>query len=209
VALAFGAYELRGHAQDSGLRRVQARQKSALLRQNRIQEAASVDGRLVIKTQPPQSVVQTLDGLARRAPAVLLGTFSAGSAKVADNDVVVSDYQFTIEEVLKSDGLSFETGKNVTVLIPGGRASFQNGAYAEVIPLFLLPLKAERFVAFLTPDDPANSDALRPLFQSWSLYQLGAKGTVIPHSASTGVARTVHGMPNEEFLRLVREKLKG
>lgn len=132
-----------------------------------------VDGVTIVKageTPDPQ-------GLPVSCAAIVLAKVNSGQAFMSDDhDFVYSDYQVTIERVLKTDAVqSMQVGDNLTAWVHGGTIRFPSGH----IKHFLLdgkgfPRVGSEYIFFL-----GRTDSRLTAYEIWTGYEI-RNGSVFP-----------------------------
>lgn len=102
-------------------------------------------------------------------------------------ETIVTDYTIQVFDVYKGDPLLHS--REITVRIPGGRAEFEDGLWAEVQTGFLPPLNQQEFILFLT-SHPSEKDVYEPTFNRLGLFEIQPGGWVSPGAqAESALAR--------------------
>ncbi len=153
------------HIEDPGTKIVNGQAETVLF--------TIADGVTIVKpgeTPDPQ-------GLPVSCTAIIIGKVNSGQAFLSDDhDFVYSDYQVTIERILKADaGQSMQVGDNLTAWVHGGTIRFPSGH----IKHFLLdgkgfPRIGSEYVFFL-----GRTDSRLTAYEIWTGYEI-RNGFVFP-----------------------------
>lgn len=118
-----------------------------------LKEKAKETGRYV-RTEEPASApqYQGMENVSNLSSAVIIGTAQSNACRLsADGKKITIDYKVKVQDVLKGN---LKTGEIVTVSLPGGRISFEDGTTAEVrTPWFKKMENGKTYVLFLTGGD--------------------------------------------------------
>ena len=118
-----------------------------------LKEKAKGAGRY-IRTEEPSSApqYQSMDSVSNLSSAVIIGTAQSNACRLsADGKKITIDYKVEVQGVLKGN---LKAGDIVTVSLPGGRVSFEDGTMAEVrTPWFKKMENDKTYVLFLSGGD--------------------------------------------------------
>ena len=107
-----------------------------------------------VKDRAPKKIgaFSDLAGLTRDSSAVVVGVPGDNvSVLSADGKGITIDYKVSVQYVYKSD---LNEGDVITVSVPGGRVSFDDGSTAEVrTPWFKKMMTGKTYVLFLSPTE--------------------------------------------------------
>lgn len=159
-------------------------------------EAGFYRGRIAIRDEgaPP-----SLAGLVDASELIIVGKVASNVSRLTSDGLsIVIAYDVVVESVLKHSG---RPPVMVTVLVPGGRVSFEDGSMAELrAPGFAWPMNGSRQVWFLNqgsgiiPKDKElahTTDGIYiPAFGPLGVYQLRGGGLIVRPS---GLYRTPLG----------------
>lgn len=198
------ASEQRGSAAD------QHHKESEALRRGGIRAAAAVTGHYIGQVSAePENNVETLKHLVAWHELIVIGRIQSNrSWLTADGETIVTDYRVVVEKVLKGN-----VGSLITVSIPGGRVSFENGTRATLVSTMRAPLNSERYLLFLRPSWFPSSPqqtlaAAGPLYApqhlALSVYYLDSQSRVTSN-ANPGhpLQRELDGKPEAEVVRAI------
>ena len=203
------ASEQRGSASDQHLK------ESEALRRGGIRAAAAVTGHYIGQVSAePGNNVETLKHLVAWHELIVIGRIQSNrSWLTADGETIVTDYRIVVERVLKGNA-----GSLITVSIPGGRVSFENGTRATLVSTMRAPLNGERYLLFLRPSwFPASPQqtkaAAGPLYApqhlALSVYYLDPQNRVISKAKpSHPLQKELGDQPEAQVVRAI-EKLTG
>ena len=174
------------------------------LDQGGLRAAAKLKGHYVGEYDPHWDLAPLIENLTQESVAIIVGRFTKKlKARIPDSRVIFTDYEVTVDEVVKGD---IKQAKTIVVTLPGGRFDFEDGTSAEqttptfehgrigrTYTLFLMEEKAVPSVFFLMGGpqgmiDIENSSAVR------------SHGREDDRSAIE-----INGQTRETFLKNVRE----
>lgn len=188
VLLAAVAPALKAVSDQQGSVREQRLAESEALRRGGIRAAAAITGHYggTISAEPENNVV-SLAQLVEWHDLIVIGRIKSSRGWLtADGDTVVTDYRIAVERVLKGDPADV-----ITVSMPGGLVSFEDGSAATLTSTMPAPRHGERYLLFLRPSwFPASAAQSRaaagPLFApqhlALSVYYLDSQNRVIPRA---------------------------
>lgn len=101
------------------------------LRREGLKGAAKIKGDYVMVVDPhPDWLSFDLEALTRNSEAVILGVPLKNECKLsANNQLIVTEYDVAVQEVLKG---SLQPGVTIKVAVMGGKVKFEDGTTAEV-----------------------------------------------------------------------------
>jgi hypothetical protein len=123
------------------------------LRRGGLREAAKLKGHYVAEYNPHPDWGQfSVEALTKNSVAVIVGRFTRKlDARVPDSKVIFTDYEVTVDELVKGNINQAET---IVVTLPGGRIDFEDGTSAEqTTPSFEHPLIGRAYTLFLMRED--------------------------------------------------------
>jgi hypothetical protein len=144
-----------------------------------LRQKAKVNGH-VTATANPRNLhrYEELASLKRDSASVVIGTVSSQASTLLppNENIIVTDYQVTVVDVLKSD---VKPGQTISVRAPGGRVQFEDGSLAEVnLPDYWKnPEVGKTYVMFLE-SRPGGTFVLTGGPQG--LFEITANGGIAP-----------------------------
>ncbi|MGE3344843.1 MAG: hypothetical protein AB7L71_15565 [Vicinamibacterales bacterium] len=211
-----------GTAQGEGASVVERRNKVRLQKerifQKDLRSAAAVSGTVVQRVPVPGGFVEDLASLVARSSEIVVGRLGPGRGRyVAGTPYVTSDYDLVVETTLKGDA---RVGDNLTVVLLGGRAYFDDGTWAQtMLENFRAPIPGERILLFAKPTPlqisadvrqrarAANSVPLAPVSYLSGLIRLSESGRIDP-GLYDGIAKEFVGQDVSDVLDVVMEQVK-
>jgi hypothetical protein len=172
-----------------------------------LKEKAKESGNYV-EMKPPKKAkgFANLAELAAASTVVAVGVPQGNTCKVSpDGRSATIDYNVQVEYLYKG---KFKQGDIITVRVPGGRVSFDDGTTAEVrTPWFKKMQAGQAYALFLTPD--IDSQAFVTTGEAQGLFEIPTtKGSTIIQT-HTGVpndaVRKYNGMNAKDFLTELRK----
>jgi hypothetical protein len=195
--------------------RNQRLEESEALRRGGIRAAAALTGHYIgMVSAEPENNVESLAQLVDWHDLIVIGRIKSNRGWLtADGETVVTDYLVAVERVLKGDAVSV-----ITVSMPGGRVSFEDGSTATLTSTMRAPLNGERYLLFLrlswfavseTQERAANGPIYAPQHLSLGVYYLDQQNRVIPrarpgHPLQKELGRRAEAAVLGETLRLIR-----
>jgi hypothetical protein len=171
-----------------------------------LKEKAKVNGRFV-RTEEPSALPpsQSVEEISHLSSAVIIGTTESNACRLsADGKQITIDYQVKVQEVLKG---GIAQGQTITVSLPGGRVSFDDGTTAEIkTPWFRKMENGKTYILFL-------SDGEKGVFVTTGgpqgVYGTSeTDGTIKTHSGRLrDPAWKYNGMDKRKFLDAVRKSV--
>lgn len=164
----------------------QRRLESEALRRGGIRTAAALTGHYVgTVSAEPENGVESVEQLVAWHSLIVIGRVQSNRGWLtADGNTVVTDYVIAVDRVLKGDAAQL-----ITVSMPGGRVTFENGNTATLTSTMRAPLNGERYLLFLRPSwfsatdrqkQAAGGPIYAPQHLSLSVYYLDPDKGVIP-----------------------------
>jgi hypothetical protein len=167
--------------------------------------AKAVGGRYVTNAVNLDGWIEYADvkAIGRDSSVVVIGTPVDNICKLtADGKDIQTLYQFRVEEGLKG---RFKQGDTLTVALPGGRVSFDDGYVAQVnTPHFKRMVNGERYLLFLR--GKRNDETFTSTGGSQGIFELRADGTVGPHARTQAIAKNA-GRTQQEFIEEARHSI--
>lgn len=170
-------------------------------------EAAKLNGGSYVRDFDPHWDWVQLDteSLVQKSQLVVVGypSFAVSSRLVADGQMVVTNYEFSVQEVIKGD---IQQGSTIKVSLPGGRAVLEDGSSVEFrTPGFERMQHGKTYALFLYKDKPRN-DAYDLVAGPQGLFETPGKGMKVrAHGRPTDPASVeVKDKDTELFLQEVR-----
>ena len=117
------------------------------------------------------------------------------------------NFVLAVEEVLKG---SVQSGKNITVSLPGGKVGFPGGSTAEVqTPWFKKMVNRKRYLLFLS--GMPNADTFVTTGGPQGVFEISADGSgVLSHSGLVNdVMRQYAGKSAQSFLTEIKQAIAG
>jgi hypothetical protein len=188
VLLAAVAPSLKAVSDQQGSMREQRLAESEALRRGGIRAAAATTGHYVgtVSAESENNVV-SLAQLVEWHDLIVIGRIKSSRGWLtADGETVVTDYRIAVERVLKG-----EPADVITVSMPGGLVTFEDGSAATLVSTMPAPRDGERYLLFLRPSwFPASAAQSRaaagPLFApqhlALSVHYLDSQNRVIPRA---------------------------
>lgn len=148
---------------------------------------------------------QDIKSLKRESSFVVVGTAVTNTCQLTpDGREVQTAYQFRVEDVFKGHA---RAGDMITVLLPGGRVSFEDGSMVQInTPGFRLMVNGDRYVLFLRADH--TNKAFLPTGGSQGIFELQTDGTVVAHAQKEAVGKQ-SGKRELDFLDQLRSQAEG
>lgn len=153
--------------------------------------AAAVDGRFTIQEYHlPKGAPLDFGELLDLTETVVVATVHGNLSELStDQMTITTRYELVVERVLRGDQ---QSGDRISLVLPGGRASFGGGRFAQVdTPGYLRPNAGNRLLLFLKRNE---GDTYTPNFGPLGVYNLSQtmKPFMMPSGAfKTLLARTV------------------
>jgi len=177
------------------------------LRRGGLKEAAKLKGHYVGIERTSDWGKYSLESLAQASSIIVVGTPILSSAKVVgvDNDRIVSEQLVRVDQVLK--GNLHENGL-VTVAIPGGKVTFEDGTSAEIKTPDLGPIEQfGKYVLFFKPSsDTANVYVLTGGGQG--MFELSADSLIKPRGSKADTVQKYKNQKVSDFLEQIRKAVK-
>lgn len=178
------------------------------LKRGGLREAAKVKGNYVADYNPHFDwALFSVEDLTKNSAAVIVGRFTKKlDARIPDSKVIFTDYEVTVEELVKGD---LKQAKTIVVTIPGGRFYFEDGTSAEQLtPTFEQPRIGRRYALFLTQEAAVPS----VFFLSGGpqgIFDIEDGSSVRSHGRTEdpGAVET-KGKDRESFLKNVRDNAR-
>lgn len=169
-------------AADQRLKEVEA------LRRGGVPAAAALTGHYMgTVSAEPENNVESLAQLVEWHSLIVIGRVQSNRGWLtADGETVVTDYRIAVQRILKGDA-----PRLITVSIPGGRVSFEDGSTATITSTMRAPQNGERYLLFLRPSwfpaspqqmEAAAGPIYAPQHLSLSVYLLDPTQGVIPEA---------------------------
>lgn len=177
------------------------------LRRGGLKEAAKLKGNYVGIERTSDWGKYSLESLVQASSIIVVGTPILSSAKVVgvDNDRIVTEQLVRVDQVLK--GNLHENGL-VTVAIPGGKVTFEDGTSAEIKTPDLGSVEQfGNYVLFLKPSsDTANVYVLTGGGQG--LFELSADSLIKPRGNKADTVQKHKNQKVSHFLEQIRKTVK-
>jgi hypothetical protein len=181
--------------------------KEALARGG-LREAAKLKGHYVAEYDPHWDWNQfSVEALTKTSAAVIVGRVTKKlDARLSEGIVIYSDYEVTIEEVVKGD---IKQAGTIVLTVPGGRIDFEDGTSAEQItPKFEPPHVGRTYALFLTEEAAVPS----VFFLSGGpqgIFDIDGSAGVKSHARPQDPsAIETKGKDRESFMKNVREQAR-
>lgn len=179
------------------------------LRRGGLREAAKLKGHYVEEYDPHWDFGQyDLEGLSKNSAAVIVGvaTKKLASRLEPNGEMIVTDYEVAVREVIKGD---LKPGATVTVSLTGGRVEFEDGTSAEVVPTDFEHMKPGGTYAILLSESESAPGTYTPTGGPQGLVELAAEGKVKSHGRATDLsAQESKDKSKEDFLKELRHHAK-
>lgn len=182
-------------------------QIKAALRRGGIREAAKLKKHYEDTFDPNWDWAQLdIEGLTKNSLAVVTGVPMTSSTQLsADGQLIVTNYTFAVQEVLKGD---IRPASSIKVSLPGGIIEFGDGTSAELkTPGFDKMENGRTYLLFLSEDAP-NSGVLVLTAGPQGLFELPLdRKTVKAHGRPTDPAtKEAKNLDGDSFLNNVRQQ---
>jgi hypothetical protein len=177
------------------------------LRRGGLREAARIKGHYVAEFDPHWDFgLFDIEMLAKNSAAVIVGvpTKIIGGRLTPSGQSIVTDYEVRVKEVFKG---SASEGSTVTVSLPGGLVTFDDGTTAELKPREFEPMKlGATYTLFLSESD--NTRGVYILSGGpQGLVEIVDDTKVKSHGRSTDpISEESKGKDKDTFLKEVRDK---
>jgi hypothetical protein len=148
-----------------------------------------------------------LKSIARASKIVVVGTARENVSKLSQHGRSISTvYEFQVEDSVKG---KYHVGDVLSVALPGGRVTFEDGTVAQVNVAGLRKLlNGNRYLLFLVPR-PEENDLYVLTGGSRGLFELQPDGSVEPGALRGRHALSVFsGSKEREFVATVRDTVK-
>lgn len=188
-----------------------ARQREAF-RLGGLRAAAAVGGGFVATSRRKTgSEPATLQELVHRSDVIVVGRIGRNLCVIAaDESQIYTRFQVQVESVLKG---ALESG-SISMILPGGRYTFDHGEWAQVnVPDLVRPVGGREYVLFLRRDVPGRIRGERglpflPVEGPLGIYGTDAKDKMAPAGAfMTRLGRDVlqRGLDMSTFVHAIEE----
>lgn len=123
----------------------------AAIRKGGLREGARIKGHYVATDLVNGWLMYDLESLANSSVAIIIGTPSSASSRLtASGDGIITEYKISVDQVFKGN----LTGKELSLITPGGKVTFEDGTSAEIRTTDLGPIKEHRrYIFFLRASD--------------------------------------------------------
>jgi hypothetical protein len=199
-------------------RRDRVRLQQGHIAQGDLRSAAAVSGTVVQRVPVPGGWITDLASLVARSSDIVVGRLELGRGRyVPGTQYVTSDYDLVVETSLKGGA---RVGDDLTVVLMGGRAYFEDGTWAQtMMEHFRAPVPGERVLLFARPTPleisadvrqkarAANRVPLAPVSYLSGFIRLGDSGRIGP-GLYEGIAKEFVGQDTDDVLAAVREQVK-
>ncbi len=179
------------------------------LRRGGLREAAKLKGHYVEEYDPHWDFGQyDLEGLSKNSAAVIVGvpTKKLASRLEPNGEMIVTDYEVAVREVIKGD---LKPGGVVTVSLVGGRVEFEDGTSAEMLTTDFEHMKPGGAYAILLSESESAPGTYTLTGGPQGLVELAAEGKVKSHGRDTDLSVQESKEKNkEEFLKGLRHHAK-
>lgn len=177
----------------------------AALDRGGLREAAKLKGHYVGEYDPHWWCLQPdVETLTKNSVAVIVGRFTKKlEARIPDSRVIFTDYEVTVDEVVKGD---LKQVKTIVITLAGGRVVFEDGTSAEQITPAVEPTRIGRSYTLFLMKENAVPSVFFLMGGPQGMIDIEDSGAVKSHGKED--ARSVveiKGQNRETFLKNVRQ----
>lgn len=179
------------------------------LRRGGLREAAKLKGNYVAEFDPHWDFgLFGLESLTKNSSAIVVGRIlkRLDSRIVADGNLIFTDYEVGMEELLKGN---IKQAKTIVVSLPGGRVYFEDGTSAELTTPSFDQVRIGNVYTFFLSDLDKSSNAFTLVGGPQGMVDIEDSSRVKSHGRSTDpVAAETKDKSRESFLREVRNQVR-
>lgn len=177
------------------------------MRRGGLREAARIKGHYVGSINTSHWLKYDLESLTKNSAAVIIGKpLSSASRLSPDGELITSEYQVNINEVLKGN---LTPNEKVNLSLPGGVVVFEDGTSAEIkTPDSERMENGRTYILFLSPKK-GTADSFVMTGGAQGLFELPAdKSGVKPKGHRVDLVQKYKNQPAEEFLEEIRAAIR-
>jgi len=179
----------------------------AAVRRGGLREAARLKGHYVSTHSTTGWMKYDLESLTQNSSDVIIGTPIVSSSNlVGSGDGIVTEYKIRIDETLKG---KLNTKRLVSLEVPGGKVTFEDGTSAEIQTPDLGPIEEHQsYLMFLRPRD--NSPEVFGLTGGGQgLFELSTSESVVkPRGDKTDIVQKHNNQRISDFLEDVKTAIR-
>lgn len=199
-------------ANTASLKRTPASQKKRATADDArtLREKAKANGHFKeVKSPGDEGGYVSLDDLASRSSAVIIGIPRDNMSKLSpDGKDITIDYEVMVRYAYKG---ALRRGDKITVSLPGGRVTFEDGSTAEVsTPWFRKMLNGQTYALFLSKSDAGTYVVTGGAMGLFGTPAPGRDGRVETHSmvSKDPMSKKYQGMEIRAFSKELRRAIK-
>jgi hypothetical protein len=178
----------------------------AAVRRGGLREAARIKGQYVGTERTSGLMKYDLGSLTEKSSIIVVGTpFTSSSSLSSSGERIVTEYKLRIDQTLKG---KLKHGP-LSVIVPGGKVTFDDGTSAEINTPDLGPIEEEkRYVLFLTPSDEV-SDSFALVGGGQGIFELSSSDSVVkPLGDKVDVVQKHKNQQASSFLEEIKAAAK-
>ena len=179
----------------------------AAVRRGGLREAARIKGHYVSIQRTTGWMKYDVESLTQNSSDVIIGTPMVSSSNlVGSGDGIVTEYKIRIDETLKGQ---LNAKRLVSLEVPGGKVTFEDGTSAEVKTPDLGPIEKQKsYLMFLRPRD-YSPEAFGLTGGGQGLFELSISDSVVkPRGDKTDIVQKHNNQRISDFLEDVKNAVR-
>lgn len=179
------------------------------LRRGGLREVAKLKGHYVLEHDPHWDFgLFDLESLTKNSTAVIVGvpTKKLGERLVLQGELILTNYEVSVQEVIKGD---IKLGETVTVGLIGGHIQFEDGTSVEVRTPEFEHMKPGGTYAIFLSEVETTPGTYTLTGGPQGLVQMNGSGKVKSHGRESDLSvREIKDKGRDDFLKDVRQQAK-